>query len=370
MLNKISRALTRLVKRWSPVGRVWSQTLAMREDIAALAARIEVLQLESQARNHARVTRDELYRSLVCDLAGRLDRQQAVLEKYLNTGREREQTTLLRYLRKAHYLEAVRNGALPVPELVTDHPLALDTDDTRHPWGAKNDNSIVLRFNQRLYDLLGRDRRLNVLDIGCAGGGFVRTLIDDGHLAVGLEGSDYPRLTQHGEWSTIPFHLHTCDAAKPFMIRDPATRETLQFDAITAWEFMEHIRERDLPALLDNIRRHLAPGGYLLCSIATVEDRDEQHGWVYHLTVKPKEWWLEQFAREGLIAVEYTGIGKDDWVRGSGHCWGDWQEGQGLGFHCALVHAEAVPGTIAGTLRQAQPRTLPDVFSPARDRAA
>lgn len=99
---------------------------------------------------------------------------------------------LLRYLRRQEYLRAIRDGSLAVPRLETDHPVAISSNDTKYPRGSKNDNSIVPRFNHKLYQFLGVQTRLRVLDLGCAGGGFVRSLIDDGHLAVGLDGSDYP----------------------------------------------------------------------------------------------------------------------------------------------------------------------------------
>lgn len=242
---------------------------------------------------------------------------------------------LLRYIRRRHYCDDIRAGLLPVPQLHTRHPVAVHTADTRHPRGAKNDNSICLRFNQRLYDLIGDDGQTRVLDLGCAGGGFVRSVIDDGHLAVGLEGADYPKLVQKDEWSTIPHHLHTCDVTEPFLLTYSGTGEIVRFHAITAWELLEHIHRKNLPELLRNIRAHLAEGGYLLCSIATFEDWDEQKGCVYHQTVRPREWWLRQFRQAGLVAVDDTGIGKNDWLRGSGNCWGDWHEDEGLGFHVA-----------------------------------
>jgi SAM-dependent methyltransferase len=253
----------------------------------------------------------------------------------LDTWKVQECQGLLRYLRKQHYLAAIEQGHLDVPALATSHPVAVESNDTRFPRGAKNDNSICPRFNHKLYELLGRRRDLLVLDLGCAGGGFVRSLIDDGNFAVGLEGSEYPKLNQAGEWGTIPQHLHTCDITKPFTLRDSAGRP-LQFDAITGWELMEHIPEDGLPGLLENIDRHLAADGLLLFSIATFVDKDDQLAVVWHVTVKSRAWWVERFRQAGFSIIEQSTIGKDDWLRGAGNCRGDWHEDQDMGFHVVL----------------------------------
>ena len=54
---------------------------------------------------------------------------------------------LLRYLRRRDYLRAMEEGRLAVPQLETDHPIAIASNDTKFPRGSKNDNSIALRFN-------------------------------------------------------------------------------------------------------------------------------------------------------------------------------------------------------------------------------
>jgi 2-polyprenyl-3-methyl-5-hydroxy-6-metoxy-1,4-benzoquinol methylase len=264
----------------------------------------------------------------------------------LDTWKVRECEGLLRYLRKQHYLAAIEQGRLDVPTLETSHPVAVESNDTRFPRGAKNDNSICPRFNHKLCDLFGRRRGLRVLDLGCAGGGFVRSLIDDGNFAVGLEGSDFPKLNQAGEWGTIPHHLHTCDITKPFTLRDGAGRPLL-FDAITAWELMEHIPEDGLPVLLDNIDRHLAADGLLLFSIATFVDKDDHLGVTWHVTVKSREWWVERFRQAGFGVAEQDLIGKDDWLRGAGNCRGDWHEDQDMGFHLVLRRTAAAGAAAA-----------------------
>ncbi len=223
-----------------------------------------------------------------------------------------------------------------MPRLETDHPVAISSNDTKFPRGCKNDNSIAPRFNRKLYQLFKGAKPLRVLDLGCAGGGFVRSLLDDGHFGVGLEGSDYPLINQTGEWSTISNHLFTCDVTKPFRLADRDTDQPLLFDAITAWEVMEHIPDEALPRLIENLDGHLAPGGLLLFSIATFLDWDYQTGVVWHVTVKPRTWWEDRFADLGFEVEDEHPFGKDDWLRGSGQCRGDWHEDDGLGFHIAL----------------------------------
>ena len=249
---------------------------------------------------------------------------------------------LLRYFRKKDYLAAIRAGRLVVPRLETSHTVAIASADTQFPKGAKQDNSIHPRFNRKLYELLGNRPGLRVLDLGCAGGGLVRSLLDDGHFAVGLEGCDFPLVNQTGEWNTIPHHLFTCDITHPFRLTNAATGEPLLFDAITAWEVMEHIPDGGLDELMRNLDHHLAPRGYLLFSVATVADEDAASGAIWHVTVKPRAWWLERFRGLGFVAVPSGPLGPGDWLRGSELCRWDWREEDGVGFHIALRRASEV----------------------------
>ncbi|MFM8271666.1 MAG: class I SAM-dependent methyltransferase [Gemmata sp.] len=250
-----------------------------------------------------------------------------------------ELETLLRFLRRKEYLAAIRAGDLDVPELSTRHPLAADSVDTTHPRGAKQDNSICLRFNQRLYQLFGHRPGLKVLDLGCAGGGLVRTLIDEGHFAVGLEGSDHPRLNQFGEWGTVPHHLFTCDITKPYTLVSRASQQPIQFDAVTAWEVMEHIPEDRIAPLMANADAHLAPGGWVLFSIATFLDYCPSTGVAWHRTVRPREWWVAKFASLGFVESAGHPFGPYYWLRGSGNGRYDWKPEDGMGFHIALRRA-------------------------------
>jgi SAM-dependent methyltransferase len=210
--------------------------------------------------------------------------------------------------------------------LVTDHPVAFESPDYIKPRGAVLDNSKNALFNKTFYEaaeILGFDKPYAVLDLGCAGGGMVRTFIQDGHNAVGLEGTDYDKKKGKYEWGVIPESLFTCDIAKHFEIfilplkpTQPKSKSALQwikeyertegytakFDLITMWEVLEHISKEGLPTVMQNVKRHLAPKGLFICSISHIPDVND--GVVLHQTVEPAEWWDDLFKLGGFARRE------------------------------------------------------------------
>jgi 2-polyprenyl-3-methyl-5-hydroxy-6-metoxy-1,4-benzoquinol methylase len=221
--------------------------------------------------------------------------------------------------------------------LHTEFPIAYESPDHIAPLGTKNDNSIYIPFNLKLYQLMIRKfskNKIAVLDLGCSGGGFVQSILEDGHFAIGLEGSDYSKNIKRAAWRIIPNNLFTCDISKDFNILN-SIESNFKFDVITAWELMEHFKEKDLTTVLDNIRRHLSMEGFFICSICTVEDIDPVSGLHWHQTVKEKTWWENLFFRHGFEIIEQDIIGNGDWLRGSGH-FGEWDETWDAGFHLVL----------------------------------
>jgi len=132
--------------------------------------------------------------------------------------------------------------------------------------------------------------------LGCSGGRQVRDVIMKGYLGIGIEGSDYSKSRLRAEWATIPEFLFTADITKRFTIKDGGGG-CLRFGAVTLWEVMEHIRKSDLPPLMDNIDRHLAPGGIVIASISVAEEVIK--GVALHQTVAHKEWWISELSRLG-----------------------------------------------------------------------
>jgi 2-polyprenyl-3-methyl-5-hydroxy-6-metoxy-1,4-benzoquinol methylase len=190
-------------------------------------------------------------------------------------------------------------------------PVAADSPDHLEPWGTKWDNSRNLRFNRKINGLY--QKQISILDLGCSGGRFVRDCIDSGNMAIGLEGSDYSLKMRRAEWRTIPERLFTCDITKDFDLYNNKRR--MKFNVITAWEFMEHIKENDIPSVIKNIKKHLAPDGLVIFSISnssSLSNRKE-----LHQTQRPKRWWIEKFAEQGLVyRPEYLRYFNTQYVRG------------------------------------------------------
>ncbi len=188
----------------------------------------------------------------------------------------------------------VRALSTPFPDpqitVETEHPVAVDSLDHIHPRGTANDNCASWAFNRKLFELIpAKDVRL--LDLGCSGGGVVRSILEGGGFAIGIEGSDYSLKRKRAEWSKIPDHLFTADATKPFTVKN-CSPDPVKFNVFTAWEFLEHIAEKDIPAVIQNIKDHAAPGAIFVGSICIIPES-------HHQTVKPKAWWKELFGSFG-----------------------------------------------------------------------
>ena len=225
--------------------------------------------------------------------------------------------------------------------LKTDNPVAIFSNDHINPRGTSKDDTRYPRFVTKCNAIF--KRKLCVLDIGCSGGGLVYDFIMDGHNALGLEGSDYSFNNQRAHWKILPQNLFTCDVTKPFAIYANDNNVNATFDVISAWEFLEHISEEDIQQLLKNISAHLADDGIFCASVATFEDVDPVTGQAWHVTVKPKQWWVDILGQNGLTFVD-KGFVTKDFPRGSGNPLADdWDAALNpeLGFHLVAMKNKA-----------------------------
>ncbi len=187
--------------------------------------------------------------------------------------------------------------------LVAERAVAVSSADHQVPWGTRLDNSRNLRFNAKLNTLFNHESLL-ILDLGCAGGGFVQDCIDQGHTAIGLEGSDYSKRRGRAAWRSIPDVLFTCDISRPFNIvgeygENPT--QPVQFDVVTSWEVLEHLAQADLVTVCENVRQHLKKTGLWIVSISP--NSEVRNGKQLHQTVHPRMWWVEFFEKNGFIAL-------------------------------------------------------------------
>jgi 2-polyprenyl-3-methyl-5-hydroxy-6-metoxy-1,4-benzoquinol methylase len=189
--------------------------------------------------------------------------------------------------------------------------VAVDSPDHTDPLGTINDNSKNYRFNTIVANII-ETRPIKIIDIGCAGGGLIEDFVMDGHLGVGLEGSDLSFVLKRAAWKTIPNNLFVCDVSEDYQIYH--NEQPFVADVISAWEFMEHPRPEQIDSIIRLFKKHLKLGGYFIGSISTGNINNEK----WHQTVKDKSWWLKQFANYNFIEdTEKTKMFADGngWVR-------------------------------------------------------
>lgn len=231
-------------------------------------------------------------------------------------------------------------------ELRSEKLVAADSPDHIMPWGTAQDNHINLDFNAKLAAwILPRDLRL--LDLGCSGGGQVRSFVEQGCFAVGIEGSDYSARHLRAEWATIPELLFTADITAPFQLT--AGGSALRFSVITLWEVIEHIHRRDLPALFANLDAHLVPGGVVIMSVSTVQDTIR--GVDLHQTVEGPEWWMSTI--DGLGFQNHPDI-----VAWFGNDMVRWEANAAGSFHVILTRKGEAPLHADRATRLTAPKPL------------
>lgn len=198
--------------------------------------------------------------------------------------------------------------------LETDHPIAITSNDHLAPDSTTEGIVRPTKFVRHCLDVLGSD--IKCLDLGTGAAGLVFEYVMNGITAVGVDGSDYCRKNKIGYWPLVPDNLRTCDITRPFLFKQ-ASEEAVHFNLITMWEVLEHIGEKDLPALLQNIKVHLDSTGYFIGSISLLEYADRE-GSPYHVTLKPKDWWKAKFEESGLVMLDEHPFNERLFCRGNG----------------------------------------------------
>jgi 2-polyprenyl-3-methyl-5-hydroxy-6-metoxy-1,4-benzoquinol methylase len=198
-----------------------------------------------------------------------------------------------------------------VISVITNNPIALNSLDHIYPEGVHYDNNVTQEFIEELEFTF--KRKINFLDLGCAGGNLVCEMHKQGHKAVGLEGSDhclnpnkekiealgsnprgYDNWIQYGNKI-----LFTCDVTKDFTIIENG--KPLIFDAITCFDVMEHFEPDEVDNFVKNVYNHLSPYGIFFASIALYSSSSTKNCWEkeidYHRSNFPESWWNEKLSK-------------------------------------------------------------------------
>ena len=205
-------------------------------------------------------------------------------------------------------------------KVLTQNPIAVDSDDHIHPEGIYLDNNLNPEFINSVESYF--QRKINFLDLGCAGGRLVCNMHERGHKSIGLEGSDHclniieDMVNEvgclpygHEEWKKYGNEiLFTCDITKDYDILEDDN--ILQFDLITCWDVMEHFNPDDVNNFMFNLKKHLKIGGIFVASIALFPSYRHEtslntpENLNYHKSLFPKEWWIGKLDSY-LYQIEY-----------------------------------------------------------------
>lgn len=197
--------------------------------------------------------------------------------------------------------------------LETDYPLALMSNDHLNPDSTAEGIVRPVQFVANCIDVLGCDIRC--LDLGTGAAGLVFEYVKNNIVGVGIDGSDYCRRYGIGFWPLLIHNLYTCDITHPFCFKK--NDGSMQFDVITMWEVFEHIPLNNIRDVLANVLSNLKPSGYFIGSISTIEYNGAD-GICYHVTIKEKEWWKNEFLQSGLVILEKHPFNERFFCRGNG----------------------------------------------------
>ena len=100
------------------------------------------------------------------------------------------------------------------------------------------------------------NRRMNILDVGCNEGSFLKVARDAGYKITGLEPNT--KLVEYARGQGLPVIEGTLEDFRPEQ----------DFDVITLFNVLEHLKEPK--AALDKVRSLLAPAGFLVLEIPNI----------------------------------------------------------------------------------------------------
>lgn len=136
-------------------------------------------------------------------------------------------------------------------------------------------------------------RTPSILDIGCGPAHLFYFLRDLGLWNyVGIDGNPWfikfnPFLAEYGH------HFRLLNLQEPIQLQSDG--EPVTFDIVCSFEVLEHIREDTVDSFICTMCRHMHPNSVAFCTASLQADFD------VHVLVRDRAWWLQRFARFGLV---------------------------------------------------------------------
>lgn len=143
-----------------------------------------------------------------------------------------------------------------------------------------------------------RLKRHRLLDVGCACGSIVRGLAEADAVVAGFDLSEYMINLGRTTWPGMAPLLYVADAA------DLSCFANSSWDALHSNQVAEHWIPEQVPKILRELARVTSPGGIFFCALDTEEMMVRQRRNALdedptHLCIRPRSWWLQQFADAG-----------------------------------------------------------------------
>lgn len=173
----------------------------------------------------------------------------------------------------------------PVAPVITFSKSKIEIETTEHhnpashlhPTDSDSNGDRKVALISRFLHWIPR-KFLSVLDVGCADGKFVWSLVREGIYSVGLDQADFSSINGYGEWEAIPVCLVSANLNEPYRISlscedegmPNEAKNALTFSIITASRLQIGLKPSDIQQYFSNIDLHLIPNGVV---IAFIEQR-------------------------------------------------------------------------------------------------